>query len=102
MLNTIFSNICVCIYTHIYMTRKDKQIYTLWNNESDFLQVSKNPLGNKEKNKTNQKSPGPGSFSSVLRKHLVPLMCLVDLLSISVLKLVFNQAYAKKMLLPNL
>ena len=44
---------------------------------------------------------GPGSFSSVLWKHLVPLMCLVDLLSISVLKLVFNQAYPQKMLLPN-
>lgn len=29
------------------------------------------------------------------------LMYLVDLLSISVLKLVFNQAYPKKMLLPN-
>ena len=35
-----------------------------------FLPVSTSPLGNKGKDKTNQKSPGLQSFSSVLWKHL--------------------------------
>ena len=93
--------VCVCVYT----TGKDIQIYTLWNNGSDFSQASKNPLRNKGKNKTNQKVTWawiiffcslktPGNREALL-------ICLVDLLSISVLKVVFNQAYPKKMLLPN-
>ena len=45
-----------------------KVIFFFW--KWFFLPVSTSPLGNKGKDKTNQKSPGPQSFSSVLWKHL--------------------------------
>ena len=101
----VCEGVCVCVCVCVYTTGKDIQIYTLWNNGSDFSQASKNPLRNKGKNKTNQKVTWawiiffcslktPGNQEALL-------MCLMDLLSISVLKFVFKQAYPKKMLLPN-
>lgn len=69
---------------------------------SDFLQASKNPLGNKKERIKQIKSHLGLDHFLFSGKTPGYCWCLVDLLSISVLKLVFNQAYPKKMLLPNL